>query len=1086
MISFRSFRKKINENSNFDSFLISEMAVAHHVRRTHHANIDEEDLDFLHQFPIEYWAPARQQRYHFLWEELKNLHNHRMDTLKLKKIETEVASGLRKFVETGKMPEELENLFNEKKINKKYKEYWTKRISEKREKAFSARDIQLESERIAHDYAKEITEHLLENDLEKKVEFKLRGHGNEGEVKKFVRRPYLNRLYHKIETTPGEEFNINSGLVDEDGEPLFKSVGSKGKYGLDLRNPETIKGKTDDEKDTYITSGWVLPKGQSVRSNLHDYLKYNAAGIFGKMPGMHGEILPNNIFYKKIDSIDDKFSADARKKDLIKKYREEIRNENLSRPKPYTSSQIEKEARKRANEDLIKEAEQGMLYAEPVPVHQGEPPIPKEERRITVKDTGKKDDDGNPIKTLVYPPIYLPFKKNGNKETPLVKPGFHFRELGTRPKDFDETGEVAEEIKDKLTGHNKNYVTSSEEEYLKSPHNIFGSGDLYNAQQQDSHFLSQANYENEKKYKLVFPEKEKKVGIEWNGKVWAYTPKGDYNVSIVKGILNCLRNSACGGKSSNEQMYLMNNMEDIYQDMFSMMAENLDNPNLYTEKGRTKWVFNKVSLELQKDQGAGTRRKRGKGAKSIEAGEVDTFTKDDDPRARDPRAGKGGSTDLVVDRSQTSEKRGRGEKDLIRLTKTRDEKIEKDLEEIKGTITSEFQKLHISKNQWQNNLKNIANTIAQMKSIKPSIMGARFESELDEELHSHIMEILEKFGQDKKDADKNGFNILRYLKTSSENLADLVDKFLDYDLIRKTTNPNNAEIKATEKDFPEFKMFNEIKPKIDFKNPIEAENLIKKSTLEKDEKERLNIYLNTELDKKEEEAEAEAKENPKTLLIPKMSLGLGRRAGKNILTAPEEKSNQKNPSEDWLKDVKSKDYRTLRDDPISLSHHPDYLRNNTTTGKNDKDKTLGILDDNFRESPYYDSARRHILNSLYKTPIEDEGEDQYEAPPIEDEGEDQYEAPPVTQDKPISKPVANVEPPVANVEPPVAKVEPPVAKVEPPVAKVEPPVAKDKPISNPVAQVEPTRTPWRSKNRHYGTEVTRKNTEDDTDDDIGF
>jgi hypothetical protein len=117
MISFRSFRKKINENSNFDSFLISEMAVPHHIRRTHHANIDEEDLDFLQQFPLDYWASARQQRYEKLWEMLKKLDNHRKENLKVKEIEEKIDSGLKKFVKTGDLPEELEKLFNEKIIS---------------------------------------------------------------------------------------------------------------------------------------------------------------------------------------------------------------------------------------------------------------------------------------------------------------------------------------------------------------------------------------------------------------------------------------------------------------------------------------------------------------------------------------------------------------------------------------------------------------------------------------------------------------------------------------------------------------------------------------------------------------------------------------------------------------------------------------------------------------------------------------------------------------------------------------------------------------------------------------------------------
>jgi hypothetical protein len=1094
MISFRSFRKNISETHNFDDFLISEMAVAHHVRRTHHANIDEEDLDFLHQFPIEYWAPAKHQRYQFLWEELKKLHDHRIDNIKIKEIETEVASGLTEFVKKGKMPDELEKLFNEKKINNKYKDYWAKRIGEKGDEAFSKRDIKLEAERIAHDYAKRITEHLLENDLDQKLEFKLRGHSNKEEVKKFIARPYLNRLYHKIETTPGEEFNIESGLINQTtDEPKFKSVGSKGKHGLDLRNPEVIEGDNGEKK--YVTSGWVMPKGQSVRSNLHDYLKYNAAGIFGDMPGMHGEILPGNVFYKRIDSIDDKFAADARKKSLIKKHRDEIRNENLTKSTKDTTNQIEKKARERANEDLVKEAEQGMLYAEPIPVHKGERPIPKEERRIKVEY--KKDANGNLKKTLVYPPIYLPFKKIGNREIPLIKPGFHFRELGTKPEDFDETGEVSEKIKDKLIGHNKNYVISSEKEYLKNPKNIIGSGDLYNAQQQDSQFLSQSNHEYEKKYKLVFPEGEKKVGIKWNGKYWEETPNGDFNISILNGIFKCIKSSACGGKSSNEQTYLMNHIEDLYQDMFSMMLENLDNPNLYTEKGRAKWVFTKVSNKLQKDLGAGTRRKRGKEAKSVDAGEVDTFT--DSDVKQDGRSKNKGSMDVVVGRPEASKNRRRGEKDLVRLGRDKQEKeAEEAQEERAEEIISKFNELEDS-NNWEKDLRILANTLAIMKEKKSTTESVRLLVQFEQKLINHIKEVLKEYGQEEKDADQNSFNIFKSLEKKSRNTADLIDIFFDYDLIKKTTNPKTFKLDKKE-DLPEFKIFNDIKSQINFKKSSEAEDLIKKSSLEKDEKERLNIYLNTELDKKEEELKANAESNPEARSIPTMK-GLSRRAGKNVLTTPEEKSTQKKPSEDWLDDVKSKDYRTLRDDPISLSHHPDYLSRNTFKGIEDKNNTLVTLE-KFKENPYYNSAREHILNSLYKTPIEDEdeGEEQYEDLPIEGEGEgeEQYEAPPVTQAATISKPVTQVEPPVTQDKPvskPVTQVEPPVIQDKPvskPVTQVEPPVIQDKPVSKPVTQVEPpviqdkpTGKPFRSKNLHFGTERIRTN-KDDEDDDIGF
>jgi hypothetical protein len=65
-----------------------------------------------------------------------------------------------------------------------------------------------------------------------------------------------------------------------------------------------------------------------------------------------------------------------------------------------------------------------------------------------------------------------------------------------------------------------------------------------------------------------------------------------------------------------------------------------------------------------------------------------------------------------------------------------------------------------------------------------------------------------------------------------------------------------------------------------------------------------------------------------------------------------------------------------------------------------------------------------------------------------------------------------------------------VSQDKPMVSQDKPMVSQDKPMVNqadqPVAQNNPTHTPWRSKNRHYGTELTRKNTEDNTDDDIGF
>ena len=983
MISFRSFRKKINENSNFDSFLISEMAVPHHIRRTHHANIDEEDLNFLKQFPLDYWASARQQRYEKLWEMLKKLDNHRKENLKVKEIEEKIDSGLKKFVKTGDLPEELEKLFNEKIISYRYKDYWTNAIKEKGNEAFSDRDIQLESERIASDYVKKQTEQLLEDDPEdpdKEVEFNnLRGYANKGKGITISASPYLKRLYHKLETTPGEMFDLDSNLLTPDEQPRFKSLGSRGKHGLDLRNPQVIKGTSKDE-DKYVTSGWVMPKEQSVRNNLYNYLKYNAAGIFGDMPRTPEEMQEKKIVYKPID-VADTFAADKTKTELIKQYRKDIKDENLSLPSDskYTLSQIETMARERANDRLILLAQEGKLFADPVPVLPGEDPI---ERKITVKDTVKKDRYGNTIKTktLVYPNLYFPFKKHGKREIPLVKPGFHFRELGTRHRDHDELGELAEKIKDKLTGHNKNYVKASEQEYLNKPHNISGSGDLYNAHQQNSQILSKANHEYEYKYGLVFPEDEKKVDLEWDGSKFKKTPNGQYNISIIEGILKCLQSRACGGKSSYEQRHMENNIKDYYQDMIVLMMENLDDPSLYEEDGRTKWVFNKTSHLIQKDIGGGPRRNRRKEAKSINASEVDTFT-DSDVKP-DGRTKNKDSINRAVDRFDVSDKRRRGEKNFFSLAGSRDKKIE----EKKGKIESLFEKLQKDKSQWAISLKGLANTIDLAKDSGNTSSVTQYIILLDEELHLHIMEILEEFGKTvggpdnaiftKKDADINSFNIFRKLKSQSANLADLIDVFLDYDLIQKTTDKKDGSIKIDEKEFQEFKKFDEIKPMINFNDPKIAEDLIDASSLTRREKDRLKIYLDRELNKKEAEAEAEAKvkknqESPTSVII---GSGLKRRAAKttsnsdqDILKSPEV-ANGEIPSADWLNSVKNdKDYNSKTYDPIRLAHHPKFLEN--SVNEDNKKDLLKKLKSEFSNHPYYKSARSYILNALEGTPI---------------------------------------------------------------------------------------------------------------------
>lgn len=245
---------------NFSNFLENQLLLefAKKGERPRGAiKLDSDDIEFLYQFPPQFWSQAIYQRYnHDLYEALKNREGKRRTK------QEEIIKLLIPALETGNFREiATSGFFTRNKINSiknSYNDVW--RQDHKKD----AESIKNAAEDIAY-YA---IEELEPDATEPEPREYLLGKGHK--KVKVKAKPFINRLIHKLEKTIGETHNINSGLLHSH---------KVGLYGFDLANPIKVQGK-----DTHKTDGLVFPTKESAQRAIDDLIGMNFHRYFGNLP----------------------------------------------------------------------------------------------------------------------------------------------------------------------------------------------------------------------------------------------------------------------------------------------------------------------------------------------------------------------------------------------------------------------------------------------------------------------------------------------------------------------------------------------------------------------------------------------------------------------------------------------------------------------------------------------------------------------------------------------------------------------------------------------------------------------------------
>ena len=584
---------------------VTEMAIRHHIRNDMPIKFDDDDLEFLRQFPHDFWVTAKKARYEMLFRAVQGLHNKRHDEYKQKELVQAIVAAM----ETG----EWSHLGPSEKNPEGIVPAWEIAHLKQNSKAMNRNQKEAHAEKLAHEFIRKQTAHVDEpkeavpcapNLPPEYSCFTLTSSDTSAKPRKqtFTAKPFLNRLYHKLETTPGEKFHPESGLQ------------GRGKYGFDMTDPidgkKNIQKVLDDDGDeikvkgSHLTSGFKFPSADTISLQMGRFLSANASHIFGK--------LPEDVEWKEMKGKQDTWSAKFVKNQLRKKI-----EAGLRRTWKGTDPELRTEVNKQVNAELFERVQKGEFRGPPIPgvAPKGFP--------IGIKMTSKGPK-------FVNPPLYLPVKKqmiqkviDGKVQSvpvdvPIVNPAHYLRELGKEESDYEheydsqgnerrkynpETGQPIYKVpEDQLRGYDKSFVHVPDDVYGKQKHMAPGALDANHDSEQVLH-MTRGNPKWQETYDKIF-QSQQRVHMDQNGKITP-DPNGAFYEDIAKGMKKCLWSDACGGATSHEREIFKHDLEGFHSYIVTKMLQAMDDPDLLTPDGRMGFAYNKITTVLQKDQGKG-------------------------------------------------------------------------------------------------------------------------------------------------------------------------------------------------------------------------------------------------------------------------------------------------------------------------------------------------------------------------------------------------------------------------------------------------------------------------------------------------
>jgi len=571
-------------------------------------NIDEDDIQFLQQFPHEFWARALEMRYHRLFDRLDQYQKTKeaaghdiLANAIYEAIRNQDENSWSNLLRIGhEVHDQNEHIQIKKEQIEKLKEKYPADLTETwtDEKCHDRADME------ADEHLKTIFPHLPESEVESfefidnRFDFEKGRLGGSNRNKKKVHieaRPYLNRLYHKLERTEGLDHLEGSGLEQ-----------TKAKYGFMLR--KAVRSHNTEEHP-HSTAGMKFPTFEQVRNRMQEFLVQNFHRVFGEVDDP--DVIWKPSIYEDTETV--KFYKVTLQKEFEKqlesefKRKEELANQGDQQAIEYihdrensTQGERRKKAARMANAELVRMAEAGQLKGPPIgATRPGGPPLAPEGLSVKVEN-GK----------LANPKLYLPYKQknvkfrkpDGTVEEklewiPIVKPGKFYRKI--------EAGEVVPD--ERKMGYRKNYVHVSDDA------NPYASGVQRDAAIDFNHNTESLRYlgdlEKREAERVIFSPQQQV--LFHNGSLVQQSDSGFYK-DIMEGIIQCA--TSCSGITVHETMIMLLDIYDIHacilQSMLRDLAGHEDRFN--TPEKRRRYAYDKASLYSQKDlgEGGGTRRLR--------------------------------------------------------------------------------------------------------------------------------------------------------------------------------------------------------------------------------------------------------------------------------------------------------------------------------------------------------------------------------------------------------------------------------------------------------------------------------------------
>ena len=538
---------KSGQRDEFFDFRLDEMAKERQVVRKS-VQFDKDDIEFLKQFNYNLWGQALHQRYEMLFSQIEKL-----DKIKTARDFRNLVTAIKNFLKErsednarmimeipdpfGMTAEEIETIntssnplltrsLNDEELNNLAEKYANDHFHSKNED-----NAQVVDDPDSVDFTFKNIIYIPRGNGEPPLKYG----GKQSSRDLIVRaHPYLRRLYHKLERTKGEAHLRGSGLE-----------GTTGKYGFELRDP--VRGTLGQPN---VVRGMQFPTEDQVDRAVKRYMELNAHRILGDF-----DIDPS-IEWRDTGYIDS-FERDRK----VKKYKEIVRQEKRLMRGEATDikeDEIEREAIRRLVDDFRK----GKVEIK-------SPPYPPTYPKGIDATLGTRRVKGENREDIIGPPLYLPFKKEGNKWVPLVKKSHFYKEI--------EPGET--HSSDLIVGHKKDFIKVDNDNIDPSGKKISKDGGLFlNHNTPKKMMLIKATPEYQRAFQAIMLSQPMASYSVQNGEASASIDNnGSMYYHILKGVVKCINNLNCGQKTDHEKFLMLQNVPLIYNFALKYIESNFDN-----------------------------------------------------------------------------------------------------------------------------------------------------------------------------------------------------------------------------------------------------------------------------------------------------------------------------------------------------------------------------------------------------------------------------------------------------------------------------------------------------------------------------